>query len=106
MTKTCTVNLIWDMQADEMAGLSVNLIHDGDNEQFNRRWGFIADLGVRKLLRALLARSFRLLKGRGMTAVSLGVDSDNTTGALRLYEGVGFDLNNRFTVYQKPLTAG
>jgi ribosomal protein S18 acetylase RimI-like enzyme len=38
-----------------------------------------------------------------MTEAALGVDTKNPTGALRLYESVGFQVVNRATVLQKPL---
>jgi ribosomal protein S18 acetylase RimI-like enzyme len=40
--------------------------------------------------RALLLEGMRALRRRGCTHLTLGVDSENLTGALRLYESVGF----------------
>jgi ribosomal protein S18 acetylase RimI-like enzyme len=45
----------------------------------------------------------RLLKAHGMTEAGLGVDAENPTGALRLYEGVGFRPVKRFSSYWKPM---
>jgi len=39
-----------------------------------------------------------------MTEAELGVDTDNTTGALHLYEMLGFEVVRRAFVYQKRLT--
>jgi ribosomal protein S18 acetylase RimI-like enzyme len=36
-----------------------------------------------------------------MTSASLGVDADNPSGALGLYEGVGFQVNDRSTAWRK-----
>lgn len=40
---------------------------------------------------ALIGRNPRLLAERGMTEAALGVDTQNQTGALALYERVGFE---------------
>ena len=34
-----------------------------------------------------------------MTDAALGVDADNPTGALGLYEGLGFEVEQRSTAY-------
>jgi hypothetical protein len=39
-----------------------------------------------------------------MTEATLGVDTDNPSGALRVYEGCGFVAVSRDTTYRKPLT--
>jgi hypothetical protein len=38
-----------------------------------------------------------------MTEAALGVDTENVTGALRLYEGCGFRPVSRSTTFRKPL---
>jgi mycothiol synthase len=45
-----------------------------------------------------------LLRARGMTEAALGVDTQNLSGALRVYEGCGFLPISRTTTYRKPLT--
>lgn len=57
--------------------------------------GQIALLGTKEQFRgrgvatALLAKAFTELKSRGATKVTLDVDSDNATNAIRVYEKVG-----------------
>jgi ribosomal protein S18 acetylase RimI-like enzyme len=58
----------------------------------------------RGLARSLLVQSLHAIKERGMTEAALGVDTQNPTGALRLYESVGFRPVKRFTAYQKSFT--
>ena len=36
----------------------------------------------------------------------LGVDSENPTGALGLYERLGFEVSSRSAAYQRPLDLG
>ena len=87
---------------DEIAAASVN--------QWKRfGGGWIAALGVRKawrrrgLAQALLLASFQAFRGRGETLVRLGVDSENPTGAVQLYERAGMRQVWRADVYRKKL---
>jgi ribosomal protein S18 acetylase RimI-like enzyme len=63
--------------------------------------GWVGTLGVRAPWRrrglgeALLRAAFRELYGRGLRRVGLGVDAENVTGALRLYERVGMRVIRR-----------
>ena len=71
--------------------------------------GYTENISVRRpwrrrgLARALIAASFPLLRARGMTEAALGVDTENLSGALRVYESCGFQSVSRETLYRKPL---
>jgi mycothiol synthase len=73
-------------------------------------WGWVDTLGVRKPWRgrglgtALLRHAFRELHGRGMRRVDLDVDTENETGAVRLYERVGMRAARRTETWEKPWT--
>jgi len=43
------------------------------------------------------------MKALGMTEVALGVDSQNISGATKLYYGLGYRSHNRSVVMRKPL---
>ena len=95
--------LAWD--GDELAGLSLCRTHaSGDAEH-----GFVSVLAVRRQWRrrglgtALLRHSFEEMERRGMRKASLGVDGENTTGAVRLYELAGMTVERRSDVYRKEL---
>jgi mycothiol synthase len=89
----------WD--GDQVAGAAINVVHE-DN------WGETDDLFVRHpwrkrgLGRALLASTLHLFKARGLVTAGLGVDADNLSGALRLYESVGYRVYQRVVLYRKP----
>ena len=53
--------------------------------------------------RALLLSAFREAQRREIQAVTLGVDSENQTGATRLYEGVGMRSVRRAEFWEKEL---
>ena len=71
--------------------------------------GFVRILGVRRpwrrrgLGRALLLEAFARLRERGAEAVELGVDGENTTGAVRLYESVGMRVKFRWDIFERRL---
>ena len=52
---------------------------------------------------ALLAQSLQLLRQGGMEAVHLHADAENLTGAVRLYERLGFRARTTNIAYQKVL---
>lgn len=84
----------WD--GDQVAGMVLNFINTVENEQFNRKRGYTENIAVRRpwrkrgLARALIVRSLAMLKELGMTEAALGVDTENTSGALRVYQDCGF----------------
>lgn len=90
---------------DILAAISLNQWHFSGDPQF----GWIGVLGVlpawrkRGLATALLQHSFRDFRDRGATRVGLGVDGENTTGAVRLYESVGMRQVRRNDTYEKKL---
>jgi ribosomal protein S18 acetylase RimI-like enzyme len=52
---------------------------------------------------ALLRHSFVEMERRGMTRASLGVDAENLTGAVALYERAGMRVARRNDCWQKEL---
>jgi mycothiol synthase len=92
-------------EGDELAAISLNAWHFSGDPQF----GWVHVLGVRPQWRkrgvatALLHHSFHDFRERGATRVGLGVDGENTTGAVRLYERVGMHVVRRNDTYEKKL---
>jgi GNAT superfamily N-acetyltransferase len=97
----------WD--GDQVAGMVLSYIDSNENAEYNRMRGWTENICVRRpwrrkgLARALIVRALEAVKERGMSEAALGVDTDNTSGALRLYESVGFRPVKRFSAYQKSL---
>jgi mycothiol synthase len=98
--------LVWVAEEDgELAAFSANSWHFSGDPEF----GWVGILGVRPrwrrrgLATALLYQSFRDFRRRGATRVGLGVDAQNTTGAVRLYEQVGMQVARRNDTYEKQL---
>ena len=58
---------------------------------------------ARGLAQALMLSSLRILEEQGMTEAALGVDTENISGALRLFERCGFRPARSGAIYRKPL---
>ena len=97
---------LWQLaiHGDEIAGASLSFGSD--------KLGWILDLAVSPRWRkqglglALLRAAFRELHARGFVHVGLEVDSENETGATRLYERAGMRVTRRYATFEKRLSAG
>ena len=96
------------MDDDEIAGFNICRAAAYDDLEV----GWVGTLGVRRPWRkrgiglALLRHSFSEFYRRGKRKVGLGVDAQNLTGALRLYEQAGMHIHRAFDQYEKELRAG
>ena len=97
-------SLWWLAEADgELAGICLGHWHTSGDPTF----GWVGVLGVRRPWRgrglglALLRHSFVDFAARGATRVGLGVDAENTTGAVRLYERAGMRPVRRLDIYER-----
>jgi len=97
----------WD--GDQVAGMVLNFYNQVENEEYKRLRGYTEGISVRRpwrkkgLARSLIVQSIQMFKDLGMTETCLGVDSQNLSGALRLYQSVGYQQFKQMIVYRKPL---
>jgi mycothiol synthase len=97
------------MDGDEVAGFSLNSISPEENARHDRSEGWVEELAVRRPWRkrgvatALLCASMHAFKAEGLQHAMLGVDAQNLSGALRVYEGVGFKPIKRYIQFQKTV---
>ena len=100
--------LAMDGPSGEIAGIS--LCRSRSFYDLDRGW--VRSLGVRRPWRkqgiglALLRHSFNEFYRRGKRKVGLGVDAQNLTGALRLYEGAGMHVDQAYDHYERELRPG
>ncbi len=96
------------LDGDEVAGYTINYVAEADWEATGIREGWVGQLGVlrpwrrRGLATALLVRSMRAFRDAGMDAAILGVDAENPTGALGVYDRLGFRPVRRSVRMQRP----
>jgi len=99
--------IAWD--GDEVAGGVINGIDPEENKALGLNRGWLHSVFTRRqwrkrgLANALIVRSLQLLKDRGIADGTLGVDANNPTGALGLYERNSFTVAERSTAWRKPL---
>lgn len=96
----------WD--GDEIAGVAQGWIWANENRGLGVERGWLEHISVRRrwrrlgLGRALTAECLRRFAAAGMTEAMLGVDAASPTGALGLYEGLGFAVHSRSMAYRRP----
>ena len=97
----------WD--GDEVAVMVLSYIKWDENEEYNRLRGYTENIAVRRpwrkrgLASHLISESQKLMKEKGMEEVALGVDTENESGALRLYEKMGYQPVKKWTTFRKAL---
>jgi mycothiol synthase len=96
-------------ESDQVVGWGLNLIDPDWISQTGRQEGYVDTLAVlpehrhKGLGMALLVQSLHALHQAGMEAAHLDADAENPTGAVRLYERVGFRLRQTYIVYQRAV---
>ncbi len=100
--------LAMDDASGEIAGF--NLCRPHSHYDADRGW--VSAIGVRRPWRkrglglALLRHAFNEFYRRGNRKVGLGVDAQNLTGALSLYENAGMHIDLAHDFYEKELRPG
>jgi len=98
--------------ATHIAGFSVNFVREEDNQRQGIAEGSIGELGTRRPWRkrgiasALVCASMRAFKAAGLDFAALSVDTESQTGALSLYERLGFTVFKRSITFSKPIDQG
>lgn len=93
-----------------LAGMMSAHFDEKENEERNRKHGYTEHIYVRPqwrglgLASALISRSLQVLKQQGMTEAELGVDSENESAALRLYQRLGYKTYSVDTWFRKPMS--
>lgn len=99
----------WD--GDEVAGMVLNFVNKAENDEYNRLRGWTEDISVRRpwrrrgLASSLISQSIAMFHEMGMHETALGVDTQNSTGALDLYTKLGYKEKKRFTTYRKRMVS-
>jgi mycothiol synthase len=105
---------LWSVawEGDEVAGSVQTFIWKAENEALGVRRGWLEHISVRRpwrrrgVAKAIIADALARLREAGMTEAMLGVDSENPTGALQLYENLGFRVKDRGIAFRKPWEPG
>ena len=99
--------IAWD--GDQVAGIVMNYVNEKENEEYDRKRGYTENISVGRLWRrlglakSLIVQSMKMFKEIGMTETALGVDAENTSGALHLYKKCGYKVTKQATTYRKEM---
>jgi ribosomal protein S18 acetylase RimI-like enzyme len=97
----------WD--GAEVAGSVMNFVWPEENARLGLSRGWLEHVSVRRpwrkrgLATALIAGSLRLLKDLDLEEAALGADAENLTGAVHVYEALGFRRVRTAANYRKPV---
>lgn len=102
---------LWQLawHGNENIGQVLNYIEHGENERTNHLRGYTENISVirkwrsKGIAKALVCRSMEMFKALGMKEVALFVDASSPTGALHLYENLGYQVFKTMVDYVKPL---
>ena len=94
-------------------GEGVGYVGVGIDEKYNLekrvKAGDVFSIGVLKghrgrgLATRLMLHGLEALQSKGMSKAMLGVDDDNTTDAMRVYERIGFKVKKKYLVFEREL---
>ena len=96
--------------ADCIIGHLITHRFDNDDELLGAKYAWVDNIGTlaewrgRGVATSLLTAALATYRAGGMQYAALGVDSDNPTGAYRLYESLGFSPWREFVNYQRVVT--
>lgn len=101
-------HVAWD--AVGIAGQVRTYVIDDESERLGRRRAWTESISTRRDWRgrgvasAVIVSSLRQLAALGYDEAALGVDLDNPTGALGVYERLGYRVVKRYSAYHRPIT--
>ena len=97
----------WD--GDEVAGSVLTFVFPDENARLGVKRGWLEHVSVRRpwrrrgLASALMSRSMQRLRDLGLAEAALGVDTENLSGAVRVYEALGFRRVRTAANYRKAI---
>jgi mycothiol synthase len=87
---------------DELAGIAMTRVSDNEpGLAWVRILGVLPKFRQRGLAQALLRHTFAEYARRGLDRVGLGVDAENPTGAVRVYERAGMHVSRTNLILEK-----
>ncbi len=101
--------IVWNIADNRIAAQVQNFVDPLENEKFGRLRGYTEDISTQRayrrmgLARAAICESLRMFRDKGFHETALGVDAENLTGALRVYESCGYRVAHTETLYRKSL---
>lgn len=98
------------LDGERIAAYVLGYEYDADTAATGMRELYVGQVGTRRdyrgrdAARSALARVMTVAEDAGFGRVSLGVDAENPTGALGLYEKLGFQTKHQHIRYRLPIS--
>jgi ribosomal protein S18 acetylase RimI-like enzyme len=98
--------VVWD--GEEVAAVTETFIRAEQNRLLGVSEGWFDRVSTRRrwrgrgVAKAMISSAMFGLRDVGIETAALGVDTDNPSGALRLYEGLGFTIDGRMELVARP----
>lgn len=95
---------------DRVVGQVRTFVDEEENDEFDRQRAYTEDISTarewrkRGIATALITASLLDLRRRGFTEAALGVHTENPTGALRVYESLGYEIREMHATYRKEMS--
>jgi mycothiol synthase len=92
---------------ERVVGQVRSFIDEDENHRLGVRRGWTEDISTvrewrgRGVASSLICFSLAVLRERGMAEAALGVDTENVTGAFRLYQSLGYQLTRSHGFYRR-----
>jgi mycothiol synthase len=97
------------LEDDAVVAYALSYVYEADTRATGRPEIDLGQIGVlphargRGLATAVIVAAMRAAAGEGCLSAGLGVDSENITGAMRLYEKLGFSTVRSQVAWSRPL---
>jgi ribosomal protein S18 acetylase RimI-like enzyme len=94
---------------DQVVGTLIVFINEDSNAKTHKKQAWTEDISVLKsyrgqgIAKAMIYAAMHAVKQAGMDSAMLGVDTNNSSGALRLYENCGYEAVRTSISFRKPL---
>jgi ribosomal protein S18 acetylase RimI-like enzyme len=96
-------DLWWLAESDgDVVGILIGQAHETNG--WVKTVGTLPSARGRGVASALMRTAFARFRELGFDRVALGVDSDNATGAVGLYERLGMTATRRYDLYERVFT--
>ncbi len=106
-TRSDLTQFAWD--GDTVIGTLIVYINEESNRKTHKKQAWTEDISVLKsyrgqgIAKAMIFSAMHAVKQAGMESAMLGVDTNNPSGALRLYENCGYEAIRTSISFRKPL---
>ena len=97
------------MKLAVVVGIVLIFIPHEHNRKNLKKRAFTEAICVRRRWRkrgvasALIAQCLHALREAGYDEAALGVDTQNLSGAMRIYQNMGYQVERRYSTYRRPM---